>query len=94
MYNKFLSLFYNWTDWCYQIYWAQGDPGIALNFDNFEALMPSDNAATIAPGTDGSFPQDGANSGSAIARTGINSFNLSEIGTFQVYFNVLVSEAG
>ena len=56
--------------------------------------MPSDNAATIAPGTDGSFPQDGANSGSAIARTGINSFNLSEIGTFQVYFNVLVSEAG
>lgn len=56
--------------------------------------MPPDNSATVAPGTDVSFPQDGVNSGASISRTGANSFNLSEIGTYQIYFNVPVSEAG
>ena len=41
--------------------------------------MPPDNATTVAPGTDVSFPQDGPNSGSSIVRTGASSFNLSEI---------------
>ena len=56
--------------------------------------MPGDNAATVAPGTDVSFPQDGPNSGVSITRTGASSFNLSEIGTYQIFFNVPVSETG
>src|SRR6202035_4163583 len=56
--------------------------------------MPPDNAATIAPGTDFSFPQDGPLSGSAIARTGPSSFNLANIGTYQVMFQASVTEPG
>lgn len=65
-----------------------------LNFADFYALMPPDNAATVAPGTDVSFPQDGPNSGADIARTGPDSFNLAPIGTYQVLFEVSVDEAG
>ena len=56
--------------------------------------MPPDNAATVAPGTDVRFPQDGPNSGFGIARSGPSSFNLAEIGTYQVLFQVSVTEAG
>ena len=56
--------------------------------------MPPDNSATVAPGTDVSFPQDGPNSGSGIVRTGPDSFNLTEIGTYQILFQVSVTEAG
>ena len=70
-----------------------GLPGGALNYADFYALMPPDNATTVAPGTDVSFPQDGPNSGSSIIRTGASSFNLSEIGVYQVNFNVPVTEA-
>jgi len=73
---------------------AIGEAGGVLNFADFYALMPPDNAATVAPGTDVSFPQDGPNSGSGIARIGADSFNLSEIGTYQILFQVSVSEAG
>lgn len=72
----------------------QGATGGVLNFADFYALMPPDNAATVAPGTDVDFPQDGPNSGSGIARVGADSFNLAEIGTYQVLFQVGVSEAG
>ena len=72
---------------------ATGTGGI-LNFADFYALMPPDNAATVAPGTDVSFPQDGPNSGSDITRLGPSSFNLAEIGSYQVIFNVGVNEAG
>ena len=48
----------------------------------------------MSPGTDVSFPQDGPNSGSDIARIGDDSFNLSQIGTYQVLFQVGVAEAG
>ena len=65
-----------------------------LNFADFYALMPPDNAATVAPGTDVSFPQDGPNSGSGISRLGVSSFNLAEIGSYQILFQVGVSEAG
>jgi len=40
-----------------------GATGGILNFADFYALMPPDNSATVAPGTDVSFPQDGPNSG-------------------------------
>ncbi len=56
--------------------------------------MPPDNAATVAPGTDVSFPQDGPTSGTVIARTGPSTFNLAAIGTYQVFFQVSVSEEG
>jgi len=55
--------------------------------------MPPDNAATVAPGTDVSFPQDGPNSGSDITRIGPSSFNLAETGFYQVLFQVNVTEA-
>jgi len=45
--------------------------------------MPPNNAATVAPGTDVSFPQDGP-----------SSFNLAQIGTYQILFQVSVTEAG
>jgi len=72
----------------------QGPAGGVLNYADFYALMPPDNAATVAPGTDVSFPQDGPNSGAGIARSGPDAFNLAEIGTYQVLFQVSVTEAG
>jgi predicted Abi (CAAX) family protease len=56
--------------------------------------MPPDNAATVAPGTDVSFPENGPSSGAAIARTGPSTFNLSSIGTYQIMFQVSVTEVG
>jgi len=74
-------------------------PGLAvaeevLAFADFFALMPPDNAATVAPGTDVSFPQDGPTSGTAITRTGPSTFNLLTMGTYLVLFQVSVDEAG
>lgn len=63
-----------------------GPQGGVLNFADFYALMPPDNAATVAPGTDVSFLQDGPNSGSGISRLGASSFNLADIGTYQILF--------
>lgn len=72
----------------------QGPAGGVLGFADFYALMPPDNAATVAPGTDVSFPQDGPNSGTDITRLGADSFELGPIGTYQVIFQVSVTEAG
>lgn len=72
----------------------EGEAGGILNFSDFYSLMPPDNAATVAPGTDVSFPQDGPNSGSGITRINASSFNLSEIGTYQILFKVSINEAG
>jgi len=56
--------------------------------------MPGDNAATIAVGADLLFPQDGITSGGAIVRTSPSAFKLSAIGTYQVLFQVSVTEPG
>ena len=72
----------------------QGPAGGVLSYADFYALMPPDNSATVAPGTDVSFPQDGPNSGSGIARSGPSAFTLAEIGSYQVLFQVSVTEAG
>ena len=56
--------------------------------------MPPDNADTVAAGTDVSFPQDGPNSGTGIARASESAFTLANIGTYQVLFQVSVTEAG
>lgn len=72
----------------------QGIPGGVLNFADFNALMPPDNTATVAPGTDVSFPQNGPISSTDLTRLDDSSFNLGNIGTYQIFFNVPVDEAG
>ena len=72
----------------------QGVPGGVLSFADFYALMPPDNSATVAPGTDVSFPEDGSNSGTDIVRSGPSTFTLAPIGTYQVLFQVSVTEPG
>ncbi len=73
----------------------QGLAAVALAFANFYALMPPDNAGTIAPGTDVSFPQDGPSSGDGIiTRAGDASFILEDVGTYHVLFQVSATEAG
>jgi len=72
----------------------QGPAGSGVAAEFF-ALMPPDNAGTVLPGTDVEFPQDGPNTdGSTIVRTGPSSFNLSQIGTYRVSFQVSVDEPG
>lgn len=65
------------------------------SFADFFALMPPDNAATVAAGSAVDFPQDGPGSGNgAISRTSASTFNLAAIGTYQVMFQVSVNEPG
>jgi hypothetical protein len=72
-----------------------GAPGGVIAFADFFALMPPDNSATVASGTDVFFPQDGPSSGAGgIQRFDDNEFVLVEPGTYQVMFNVSVDEAG
>ncbi|MBQ6817060.1 MAG: collagen-like protein [Bacilli bacterium] len=72
----------------------QGPAGSIANYADFYAIMPPDNSATVAPGTDVSFPQDGPNTTGSITRTTDSSFSLSEVGTYLVLFQVSVTEAG
>lgn len=69
-----------------------GAPGI-LDFSDFFALMPGDNAATVAADSAVLFPQDGSTNGS-IARLNSSQFLLPTIGTYLVQFQVSVTEAG
>ena len=55
--------------------------------------MPPDNAASVAPGADVAFPQDGVSSG-VILRSSDTEFALTEVGTYLVLFQVGVTEAG
>jgi hypothetical protein len=55
--------------------------------------MPSDNAATIAPGTDINFPQNGPTSGT-ISRMGPSTFVLPLIGLYWIQFQASVTEPG
>jgi hypothetical protein len=73
----------------------QGPAGTPATSDyaEFFALMPPDNAATVAPGDPVSFPQDGP-AGGTITRANGSSFTLTDIGTYQVVFQVSVDEPG
>ena len=71
-----------------------GPAGEIANFADFYGIMPPDNADTIAPGSDVSFPQDGPTSASTITRSSDSSFSLSEIGTYLIFFQVNITEAG
>ena len=72
----------------------QGLPGGVLSYADFYALMPPDNAATVAPGTDVSFPQNGPIANTNIGRLGPSSFYLGPVGAYQILFQVSVAEAG
>ena len=63
-------------------------------FADFFALMPPDNAATVAVGGNVDFPQDGPTSSTTITRMTASNFQLAAIGTYQVLFQVSVTEAG
>ena len=52
-----------------------------------------DNSATIAPGTDIDFPQDGPNITNSITRNSSSSFSLIDVGTYLVIFQVSITEA-
>jgi hypothetical protein len=55
--------------------------------------MPSDNAATVAPGAPVQFPQSGPASG-GIVRLNTVEFLLPDAGTYSVSFSVSVNEPG
>lgn len=69
-----------------------GTDGTGL-VSNFFAVMPPDNAATVAVGAAVQFPQDGPNTGAA-TRTGPSTFALSFIRTYVIMSTVSVTEAG
>jgi hypothetical protein len=56
--------------------------------------MPPDNPATVPPGVDVQFPEDGPAGSGSIARLTAETFQLAAIGAYQVLFQVSVSEAG
>lgn len=64
-------------------------------FAEFYALMPSDNAGTIAVDTAIAFPQNGPTSSTGITRSSSSTtvFNLAAIGTYEISYQVSVTEA-
>ncbi len=72
----------------------QGPAGTVLAYADFYALMPPDNADTVAAGEDVDFPRNGPNSGTGISRISAASFNLADIGTYLVQFQVTAGEGG
>ncbi len=56
--------------------------------------MPPDNADTVAPGGDVDFPQNGPIANTNIGRLSDSSFLLTPVGTYQVMFQVSVTEPG
>lgn len=68
-------------------------PIVGRSFGDFFALMPGDNAATVGAGTPVAFPQNGPASG-GVARANATTFILPNIGTYQIFFQVSVTEAG
>ncbi len=56
--------------------------------------MPPDNAATVAPGTDVDFPQDGPSTSSVTTRSSASAFVLATPGVYRVTFSVSVDEPG
>jgi hypothetical protein len=70
----------------------EGPSGVPA-YAEFFALMPPNNAATVAVGGAVEFPQDGPHNG-GIVRSGTSTFVLPRVGTYRVTFSVSVTEAG
>ena len=66
--------------------------GGPLGYAEFFALMPGDNAATIASGAAINFPQNGLTDG-YITRSSSNQFILPDVGIYLVHWQVSISEA-
>jgi len=62
-----------------------------MPYGYFYALMPGDNAATVAQGTAIEFPQDGAANG--IVRSSATQFTLPNTGTYEVSWQASINEA-
>ena len=73
---------------------ATGVSGGVVAAADFYAVMPGDNAATIAVGADLNFPNDGPIYGSDISRLSANTFQLASVGLYQVMWQVSVDEPG
>lgn len=71
----------------------QGPAGSFLGYADFYALMPTDNAAAIAPGENIAFPEQSFIGSTSITRATDSSFTLTEAGIYLVLFNAAVSEA-
>jgi hypothetical protein len=65
-----------------------------LAYADFYALMPGDNSATVAQGSAVSFPNNGPVGGSDISALSGTEFQLSAIGTYNISWQVSISEAG
>jgi hypothetical protein len=80
------------------VHWnKQGPPGTpaVTEYAEFFALMPGDNADTVAADTAVDFPQDGPKTTSITrADSSASTFVLSAIGTYRVSFVVSVTEPG
>lgn len=78
---------------------TDGLPGIngtnaVTDYADFFALMPNDNAATVASNADVQFPQSGpAKSGTGILPSSATEITLPSIGIYEVSFFVSISEA-
>jgi hypothetical protein len=64
-----------------------------MAFGYFYSLMPSDNAATVAAGAAVDFPRDGPQGG-GIIRSTTSVFTLPAVGTYEVFWQVSIDEAG
>lgn len=78
----------------------QGLPGIdgrnaILNFAEFYSIVPRNNPQIIAVGSPVAFEQNGPTSiGSTITRLSPGTFNIGAIGTYEIIFQVSISEPG
>lgn len=70
----------------------QGTGGGILEFADFYAMMPSDNANDIAAGGSIAFPETGPSSGD-IVPISTTSFMLTNVGTYQVFFEATVNQS-
>jgi len=73
---------------------GQQGPSGSYSSADFFALMPGDNTATIAPGSDLAFPQNGPTFGTDIVRLDNYNFKLVSVGIYQVMFQVSITESG
>jgi len=64
-----------------------------LPFSSFFALMPGDNAATVAAGTAIQFPQNGPTNGAAVRATA-STFTIAAAGTYRIGVQISFDEAG
>ena len=71
---------------------ATGSPS-GLSYADYFALMPGDNSSTVATGGRVQFPQDGIVAGSNITRFSSTQIGIAA-GTYEVHWQVSVSEAG